>query len=174
MQREIKTEFDLVRKFVEDIYEVDLKSQSRKRNYVNARITFSQILYEQGYRKCDISRYLGKDHATILHYCKNFEGLILTDPTLRRTYEEVKGEYMQNYDPIYVMQKSDLKKVIFDLREKIRTLSCEIEEVRLQKEAEASETARFDSIFKMIEERTRRGSEEELERKLNKLFNGLY
>ena len=174
MRTEIRTEFDVLRQAVQEVFDLDIKSKTRERDYVNARIIFAFILWERGYNKSEIGRYLVKNHATVCHYCKNFEGYIKTDPLLRRKYEESKTVYFNTYDPVYTMERAELKNEVFALREKISDLSSQIEEFRRAQEAASAEATRMSSIVKLVSQRTRMGSEEEVERKLNTWFNGLY
>ena len=174
MHSEIEREFDVLRTAVQEVYNLDIKSKTRERPYVNARITFAYILWERGFNKSEIGRYLGKNHATICHYCKNFEGYIKTDPTLKRYYEEARSVYMDNFDPVYTMERAQLKSEVFSLRKKVSDLYFELEELKRERDEAASQTTRMDSIIKLVSQRTRLGDEEKVERKLNTWFNGLY
>ncbi len=45
MHRETKTEFDVLLNAVQEVYDLDILSVRREREYVNARIIFSYILF---------------------------------------------------------------------------------------------------------------------------------
>ena len=57
MHRETKTEFDVLLNAVQEVYDLDILSVRREREYVNARIIFSYILFERGFSKSEIGRY---------------------------------------------------------------------------------------------------------------------
>ena len=65
-------------------------NKSRKRNVVNARVIFSQILKEYGYGCSCISRELDKNHATVLHYFQSYQWNVSQDDELRIGYDIVK------------------------------------------------------------------------------------
>lgn len=172
MRTERRTEFDVLRQAVQEVFDLDIKTATRERDFVNARIIFSFILWERGYNKSEIGRYLDKNHATICHYCKNFDGYIKTDPLLQRKYEESKAVYLDTYDPVYTMQRTELKNEVFALRKKISDLNYQIEELRIAHRGVSREANRMNGILKLISHRTPIGSEKEMERKLNTWFNG--
>lgn len=174
MHSETKAEFDLLCHAVQEVCDVDILSQTRERETVNARIIFSYILWSRGYGKSEIGRYLNKNHATVCHYCRCFNAYIKTDPTMKSLYEKAKGIYMDTFDPVYNMDRAELKSEVFSLREKVNELYSELEEFRRESEAAAAEDNRMNRIYRLVSERTRAGSEQEVERKLNTWFNGLY
>jgi hypothetical protein len=174
MHRETKTEFDVLLNAVQEVYDLDILSVRREREYVNARIIFSYILFERGFSKSEIGRYLGKNHATICHYCKNFPAYIKQDAMLKRMYEEAKTVYMNSFDPVYTMERSELKSEVFSLREKVNDLYSQIEESRRERKDANAESTRMEGIMKLVSQRTPMGSEKEVERKLTTWFNGLY
>jgi len=174
MHSETKTEFDVLRNAVQEVCDLDICDPRRDREYVNARIIFSYILWERGFGKSEIGRYLGKNHATICHYCKNFRAYTKQDALLKRMYEQSKAVYMDTFDPVYTMERAELKNEVFSLREKVCNLYSQLEKFRLEREAEASEATRLQGIVKLISQRTPMGAEEDVERKLNTWFNGLH
>ena len=79
MLEETKYEFDKLKDTVNEIFGLNLMDNTRERPNVNARIVFSNILFRKGYTKSDIARYINKHHATVIHYCRNFEMYLKTD-----------------------------------------------------------------------------------------------
>ena len=161
-------EFDKLKEAVEEVFEVDMLSKARDRRNVNARISFSHILHnDRGYSKSCIGRYLNKNHATIIHYCKNFDGYSKTDMMLREGSVRSREIFANTFDPVYTMDRSLLKKEVFSLRKELADLNCEIE---LSKK----ESGRMRSIHHIVDERTREGTESDIESKLKTWFNGVY
>ena len=119
-------EFDKLKEAVNSVFGLDMMERTRKRPHVNARIVFSNILFERGYSKSEIGRYLNKNHATIIHYCKSFEGYVKTD-----------------------------------------------EGYKQERDNQQKDTNRMDGIFKLVSQRTHRGSEDKIMSELNAWFNGI-
>lgn len=113
------------------------------------------------------------NHATILHYFKNYEWYIKTDVILRNNYERIKSEFNKEYDPVYYLSENELKKEVFSLRIKNKDLSSELEDIKESLEYYRNKENRFKDIFKMVEDRTKEGKEQEVLKKLNHLYNGI-
>lgn len=113
------------------------------------------------------------NHATILHYFRNLDGYIKTDVILRNNYERIKSEFNKEYDPVYYLSENELKKEVFSLRIKNKDLSSELEEVKESLAQYRNKENRFKDIFKMVEDRTKEGKEQEVLKKLNHMYNGI-
>ena len=114
------------------------------------------------------------NHATILHYFKRFPWYIKTDIPLKNNYERVKSEFNKEYDPVYYLSENELKKEVFSLRIKNKELSSELNRVKNAFSKMKDRDSRYQDIYKLIEERTRAGTEEEVLHKLIRFYNGLY
>jgi len=60
--------------FISELHEVtveEMKSRSRLKKIMSARVVFSMKCYDLGISSVKIGRYINRDHATILHYLKN-------------------------------------------------------------------------------------------------------
>ena len=80
-------------------YGVDIFSNSRDRDCVEARAIFSKILYSNhhmGYTK--ICRILKKNHATIYHYVKNFDSWMRYDDRLKSKYLNILSVYSRDIE----------------------------------------------------------------------------
>jgi len=174
MHEQALEEFKAVHQSVEDAFEVDIHSKTREREVVNARITFANILFQRGYNKSMIGRYLNKNHATIIHYCKNCEGYLRTDKLFAEKYEAAKRNYKDNFDPVYQMDRDRLKKEVFSLRAELNVVNCELETLIHERNDRLKERSRMDNIFKVVQQRTKHGTEDWIKSKLNTWFNGVY
>lgn len=177
MHEQSLEEFKAVHQSVEDAFEVDMQSKKRERSMVNARIAFSNILFERGYSKSMIARYLNKNHATIIHYCKNCEGYLHTDKLFAEKYKVAHINHNKSFDSVYQMDRERLKKELFSLRKKLKVVNCELETLKQEsadRVKQDEQESRMDNIFDMLEQRTRRGTEDWIEKKLNRWFNGVY
>ena len=83
-------ELEVLEKGVRLAYDVDVKSESRKLNYVNARYIFCYIAYNNLNMTYEsIGAYLNRNHATVFNYVKKFLWVIKYDQTLKRLYKVV-------------------------------------------------------------------------------------
>jgi len=150
------------------------KDRSRVQHIVNAKMIYSTILNEQGYGCSVIAKSMLMNHATVLHYFKNFKWYVKTDVVLRNNYEKIKSEFNREYDPIYYASENELKKELISLRIRNKELSTETEKVKLRLQEFQEKDKRFSELFKVIQERTRPGTEDVTLHKLNQFYNGVY
>ena len=60
-----------LQKIIETVFDVNLLDKSRRREIVEARIVYSNILHEVNNLTISaIAKTLGKNHATVIHYLK--------------------------------------------------------------------------------------------------------
>lgn len=149
-------------------FDADVFAKCRERKFVDARITFSKLLNEQGLGCSDIGRILGRNHATVLHYFHRGEELLEVDPKFRKKFVMVREEYAGE-DPVYYYTAPDLRKKFMELRTEYEYLQRRIQEMK----DEARDDKRLQDIFNVIRYRTKRGKEEEALLKINRLYNGL-
>ncbi len=164
-----------LREVIESVLGVNVTlDKSRKRNVVNARVIFSQVLNERGHGCSCISRELDKNHSTVLHYFKSFTWNVGQDEDLRIGYEMVKYEFEKDYNPLYGLNEPLLKKEIYTLRNKNKELYSQINDTKNLLSKERKKDSRLEDIMYLIRERTVRGSEEQILRKLKTFYNGIY
>jgi len=175
IQKLTKKKAHHLRRTIEYVLGVNVTlNKSRKRNVVNARVIFSQILKERGYSSVCIGKALDKNHATVLHYFKSFTWNVEQDEDLKIGYEEVKYEFEQDYDPLYGLNYPLLKKEIYTLRNKNKELYSQIIDTKNLLSKEKRKDSRLEDIMYLIRERTVNGSEEQILRKLKTFYNGIY
>jgi predicted RNase H-like nuclease (RuvC/YqgF family) len=165
----------ILRGLIEGVLGVDVRlDKSRRRHVVNARLIYSQILKEEGLGCTQVARSLRKDHATVLHYFKVFDAYVQADKILSDTYNKIKEMFETESDMVPVMSGTDLKKEVYTLRNEIKRLTSDKRKL-ISKLTERRETQeRLREIFSLIKERTREGSENEILKKLNTFYNGVY
>jgi hypothetical protein len=67
---------------------VDITKKTRNRNVVELRIIYAQIMLKNtDFTTGKTARYINKDHATILHYRKQFDNLFI--------YQDFKNLYIK-------------------------------------------------------------------------------
>jgi|TARA_B100000780_G_C21026859_1_gene411662 hypothetical protein len=167
-------EVNLIVKLTNERFGTDLQTKGRKRNSVNARMTCSYILRRRGFTLTQIGSFLGRDHATILHYLKNIEWYIKTDLQFNRMFTEIEEDFNSSANPVHVMGVEELKKEVFSLRNELKELDLRLEGLKIAQSTAKAKSLRVESIFEIVRQRTRLGTEKEIENKLHRWFNGVY
>jgi len=169
-------EFNILRDAVEEVMEVSLITTSRKREHVEARMVFSKILIDRGHTKVSVGRFLNKTHSIVIHYCKQFEDLTPYDKVLRYNYETVLSIYRKGYDPVYNMDRSQMKTEIFGMRGKLKIKELEVESMKEKLKEAKQETVNDMRLerLKSLMSRVPVGDEEAVYNRLNIFLNGLH
>lgn len=168
------TDVRVLIRLINEVLNVDILDKTREREHVNARIIFSSILRERGYSLTKIGSFLGKDHSSIVHYLKNVDWYLKTDKTFASNYGLITSNYYEGYDPVYEMSCDEIKKEYILLKNKFNSLSLELEGLKSDQQKSKAQEERLSPLYRMITERTLKGSENFIERKLNHFFNGVY
>ena len=106
---------DVLKRDIEKAFNVTLNVKSRKRDVVNGRIAFGYIARKhlnQTYEK--IGNVINKDHATIMHYCKNFDGVYRSDQNFRNYFDSLV------IDDYLLRNKESIKEEIDRLKFKVK------------------------------------------------------
>ncbi len=178
MKKSINKEFGILHEAIENIFHVDLIKRCRNRDNVNARTIFSKILLDKGYTTTAIAEYLGlKNHSSIVHYSKRFDGYILNDRRLKGSYESAKAVYFGSFDPVFDMSSKELKDEVFNLRRTIKSLEDDVtdakEYLREVKEKYVWKGG-FDGIQELLHQKCPIGEEMNVQHALNTYLNGLH
>ncbi len=79
-----------LRGLIYSVFKVDVKRQTSKREVVDARRAFAYIARtDLKYCLRQIGEFLGKDHATVLHYKKTHLELYQTNRVYRDMFDEI-------------------------------------------------------------------------------------
>ena len=72
------------------------------------------------------------------------------------------------------MDRDRLKKEVFSLRAELNVVNCQLETLIQERDDRLREHSRVDNILEIVKQRTKRGTEDWIEKKLNTWFNGVY
>jgi len=173
-QRKTKKATEL-RSLIEGILGVNVRDdKSRRREVVNARLIYSNILREEGFKCVEVGRFLRKDHTTVLHYWKTFDAVVETDVIVRLNYEKIKEMYDNDIEDIHSLSTGQLKKEVYTLRNELKKVNSENRKLTSKLTERRETQERLKQIMSLVKERTRVGSEEQVYKKLLTLFNGVY
>ena len=164
-----KTELDAIKIIVEGELDINIFGDSRKRNLVDARIIYAKIARESNHSYKSIGKHIGKDHATIIHYMKNFDWLFSSNTEFRETYIYLKEKFMEMKPKLKDIQEIKIINNSMMLHKQIESLS-------LKNEKYLSEKLKYDRLQKIlwiINDRTPIGQEDYVEARLHNFFNSL-
>lgn len=117
---------------VNEHFSVDIMKRSRERHLVDVRHTFMVSLRKRGYKTTDIGRYLGKDHATVIHATKKIKELCDYDPDMLKMVE-----YMDDLvDDFFATEKIYSKGKFIDRYESNRMIACRLIEEYVKEKKE--------------------------------------
>jgi hypothetical protein len=173
-------EFNFLKRIIKDVLGINVeKNRSRLREVVNAKMIYASILSNRGYGCSAIGKSLGMNHATILHYNKNFRFYKKTDSNLRYNVGLIESEYDSEFTTTSELTVEEIKKELLSLRVENKSLNSSVSKLekdykKLQVQEDMFGNNRMSEIFKMVRQRTRIGSEDELLKKLNIFYNGVY
>jgi len=170
MSNTINKEFQMLQLAVESIMDSTLITTCRKRPHINARMIFSKILLDKGHTTTSIGKYLGKSHCTVVHYKQRFDGYIMNDKRLKESYEHAKAVYYGSFDPVYDMDKAQLKHEIFNLRNKVQKTEEKMEQIKKQ----YAWKAEFMGIQELLYQKVPKGHEKGVQQALNRYLNGIH
>lgn len=126
------TKHEKLKQIVNEVFEVDLMSKSRKRRIVEARMVFANVFMKYNdVSSVQTGRYINKDHATVLHYKNRFDYIIKADEFLYKSYLDCAKRYTDFFnlqaDIEIDTEMNKTNKTIFSLQNKIKALCLEIE-----------------------------------------------
>jgi hypothetical protein len=131
-------------------------------------MVFTLLLKEQGLGCTEIGRILGRDHSTVIHYSKKGSALLETDAIFRKSYVLCREQYVGE-DPVYYYTSPELRKKFIELRGELD----DMRDLLLKKTEREKQERRLQPILDLVRTRTKRGDEEEILLKINRLYNGL-
>lgn len=153
---------------VEVVFGSDVYANCRERHIVDGRMVVTLLLKEQGLGCTEIGRILGRDHSTVIHYSKKGSALLETDAIFRKNYVLCREQYVGE-DPVYYYTSPELRKKFIELRGELD----DMRDLLLKKTEREKQERRLQPILDLVRTRTKRGDEEEILLKINRLYNGL-
>lgn len=86
----MENKLETLQKVIESRLDIKLKKNTRKKEYIFARALFYALAYDgKRFTYTTIGKYMGKDHATVLHSIKNVFPQIMYNNKYKRVYDEL-------------------------------------------------------------------------------------
>lgn len=164
---EIRKEKDDLRQIVDAIFNIDILKKGQHHKIVEARMVFTKILVERGHTIISISRYLQKNHATVIYYRRKIDSWIEFYPNINNMYSTCKKAFLDGRSPLELYKEKQVSHIIAGLRAKIDELS--FENVNLKNKL--NRYRRMDRIVKLLCDRVVEGDEDRIYVKINAMLN---
>lgn len=124
-------EADKLKILINDELSVDIDTNTRERNVVEARAMFFTILkHNTNLTLKAIGEVVGRDHATVLYSIRNFPVWLEQNPYLQKAYnailEKIHTKYRKLKPKDLKRQNADLKYQLFNAKQQIRRLQKEL------------------------------------------------
>jgi hypothetical protein len=96
----MEKEIEELKEIINNAFNVDISEVNRNRKFVDARRVYSKILRERGYTFYLIADSIKKDHASIVHYMKSIDSILLYDKELKNKYIACKRLFLEDRGPL--------------------------------------------------------------------------
>ena len=171
MTQKEKHNLDFLREIVERHTNTDIMSKSREREVIDARKIFANILDSFNFRNRVVTEYLQKNHATIIHYRRDFEYLYQADPDFRRLYDLC----YEQFSGVGYQRKTNTELIflIKDLEKQKNMLTLELKSVKDELNTELRNRKKYSSTLDLIYNKLRENKIEEFNDRINPILNGL-
>jgi|TARA_R110000787_G_scaffold44300_1_gene108783 hypothetical protein len=169
------TKVSIYKRIIKQVFNISLDTKGRVRNLVDARMVFTKLMRDKKATYQSIALHLNlKSHASVMHYYKSIQFLMLHDKELKKKYDMCVKLYNLTDPAPNILKPDELKNRCLNLEDKNKLLSLEIETLKKQLQKTSSQEERFKTIFDIIRTRTKLNTEKVIEKKLNTIFNGIY
>lgn len=163
-----------LRALIERIFDLDITINNRSRKRVDARMIYSNILREQKYTYKQIGYLLAKDHSTIVHYCLKFQEAIKYVPEFKRKYKICRDRFLGEISEQDDYTKQEIIQELLLTKKELSLLTLKYQKLQDYKNKKDMEELQWGKIYKLIHERSPRGMEDIVERRINAMFNTTY
>jgi hypothetical protein len=180
---------NILQAIIDDVFESDMMSIHRVRENVDARRVYSYIMRQRGYNYSRIGKFIGKDHATIIHYNRDIDFILKGDKLLKEKYLLCKKRFFEDIEKADAIKSESLdqslQQTICNLHKKTKKLEQQVEYLELRNETlkvkseeyhkELSQyNPKLNTLYKIVTDRTKPNSVTKLSRRFNTLYNGVY
>jgi hypothetical protein len=125
---------NIVKSSIHDFFKIDINQKTRKREVVEARFMFYELCRRNRMSLSQIGRFVGKDHATVLHGTKRFEILCEVDVDFEKNFQALKSivDFRSSRKVVPKLSGKSLSHQLADALNLIEKLENEIDTLRIQ------------------------------------------
>lgn len=108
---------EILRNLIIKHFKVDPLDKSRARNIVDAKKIFALIAFNEinGFSYTPVSRYMGYNHATLIHHVKTARDLLEYDLKFKEMYSKIESQFFYLNKSI-IKQEIEAELILLDIR----------------------------------------------------------
>lgn len=119
---------NIIKKKIEELYDLNLSKKSRKRQYIEARGFFVKIARDKlNVTYQQIGNVINKNHATAVHAKKVIEDLLSYDTEIKRIYQEILNSLNLEEENFNHLTNDELKKLVKSLIKENKLLKLQLQ-----------------------------------------------
>lgn len=122
---------NIIKKKIEEQYDIRLDKTIRKRNYVEARSIYFKIAKDNLNITFDkLGKSVNKNHATVIHSIKNLQDLMSWDNNLKNNYNKILSDLDLQEESFNHLSNYELKLLIKSLIKENKSLKLHLQNER--------------------------------------------
>lgn len=189
LSRSANNDAKLLRGIVEKEFEESLLNKDRRRGSVDVKKVFSIIMRERNHTCSVVGRFINKDHSTVCHYERTVPDILQTDRAFKKKFDTCRNNFFRKLEFTRLKQEAEeqefKEEVLNNFQKKIDAIESGKKSLEqhneylmgkikdLKKELSNYNTD-LEPIHKIIRQRTKAGTTDFIEKKLNSFYNGVY
>jgi transcriptional antiterminator Rof (Rho-off) len=169
----MKSEMELLKTIVDNVFGMDISKTNRRRETVDARMIYAMLLRGRNHTFASIGRSLKQDHTTIIHHCGKADDILAQDDSLMRKYiacRDMFQEALSLDSKDNFLEQAKLNTLM--LRSQVERLILENEKLSNELKIK-TEDKKFSKIFDKIRANTPDGVEDFVYKKIDNMFKEL-
>lgn len=165
---DINKDLEIVTGIIREKFGVEIFDKKRNKEIVEGRLICAKLLHSAGYTYKSIGKAMKRDHSSIIYYVRTLNNLVIHPNELRFKYHECKDIYFkESNDLLDEINRTHYRDEIYLLNKKINNLTRNANKY----ESFYDKYKRLEDIVLLINERTEFGKEEEVRKRINRMFN---
>lgn len=112
----------LLKNIIEEVFLVDIDTNSRERKFVDARRVYCKIMKDFGFTYQHIAFTINKNHATAIHYVKSLDFIMDYDLNLKNKYNLAKKFFVLKNNELKITSSNDLYLNLISLSNKLNEI----------------------------------------------------
>lgn len=165
---DINKDLEIVTGIIREKFGVEIFDKKRNKEIVEGRLICAKLLHSAGYTYVSIGKAMKRDHSSIIYYVKTLNNLVIHPNELRFKYHECKDIYFkESNDLLDEINRTHYRDEIYLLNKKINNLTRNSNKY----ESFYDKYKRLEDIVLLINERTEFGKEDEVRKRIMRMFN---
>jgi hypothetical protein len=165
---DVNTDLEIVTRIIKDNFNVEIFDKKRNKEIVEGRLICAKLLHSAGYTYTSIGKAMKRDHSSIIYYVKTLNNLVIQPNELRYKYHQCKDIYFkESNDLLDKINRTHYADEVLLLRKQLHNLSNNVHRLS----SFYDKYKRLEDIVLLVNERTEFGKEDEVRKRIMRMFN---